>query len=184
MGMRVIEMSISEIVPYANNPRNNDNAVDAVAASIREFGFKVPIIVDKDNVIVAGHTRLKAAKQLGLAVVPVIQADDLTEEQVKAFRIADNKTAELAEWDFEKLEQELGDINMDMSKFGFEELEKEISSGDVEEDDFSEELPEEPKSKVGDVYRLGNHRLMCGDSTKPEDFKNLMGGGCCRHGFH
>lgn len=90
--MKIIEMPISELVPYANNPRNNDNAVDAVAASIREFGFKVPIIVDKDNVIVAGHTRLKAAEKLGLSSVPVIRADNLTEEQVKAFRLADNKT--------------------------------------------------------------------------------------------
>ena len=118
--MKITEMPIAEIVPYANNPRNNDNAVDAVAASIREFGFKVPIIVDKDNVIVAGHTRLKAAEKLGLSFVPVIRADDLTEEQVRAFRLADNKTGELAEWDFRKLEQELDGLRgIDISKMGF-----------------------------------------------------------------
>ena len=126
MGMKVVEMPVSDLVPYENNPRNNDNAVDAVAASIREFGFKVPIIVDKDGVIVAGHTRLKAAKKLGIDVVPVIRADDLTEEQVKAFRLADNKTGELAEWDFEKLKEELSTIEIDMREFGFlvDEIEK------------------------------------------------------------
>lgn len=120
LGMKIIEMPISKIVPYANNPRDNDGAVDAVAASIREFGFKVPVIVDKDNVIVAGHTRIKAAEKLGLSAVPVIRADDLTEEQVRAFRLADNKTSELAEWDFEKLKEELSEIKgIDMSEFGF-----------------------------------------------------------------
>lgn len=118
--MKIIEMPISKIVPYANNPRDNDGAVDAVAASIREFGFKVPVIVDKDNVIVAGHTRIKAAEKLGLSMVPVIRADDLTEEQVRAFRLADNKTGELAEWDFDKLKEELAGINaIDMQEFGF-----------------------------------------------------------------
>ena len=174
--MKIIEMPISKIVPYANNPRDNDGAVDAVAASIREFGFKVPVIVDRDNVIVAGHTRIKAAEKLGLSTVPVIRADDLTEEQVRAFRLADNKTSELAEWDFSKLEAELEEIEMDMAAFGFDELEKEISSGDVEEDDFSEELPEEPKSKVGDVYQLGNHRLICGDCTDAAVIDKLLDG--------
>lgn len=120
LGMKIVELPISKIVPYANNPRDNDGAVDAVAASIREFGFKVPIIVDKDNVIVAGHTRIKAAEKLGLSAVPVIRADDLTEEQVNAFRLADNKTSELAEWDFSKLKEELSEIKgIDMAEFGF-----------------------------------------------------------------
>ena len=117
--MEIIEMSVEQLKPYENNPRKNDDAVDKVAASIREFGFKVPIIVDKDNVIVAGHTRLKAAEKIGLKTVPVIRADDLTEEQVRAFRLADNKTAELAGWDFSALEEELDNIEIDMKQFGF-----------------------------------------------------------------
>ena len=135
-GMKIIEMPISKIVPYANNPRDNDGAVDAVAASIREFGFKVPIIVDRDNVIVAGHTRIKAAEKLGLSAVPVIRADDLTEEQVRAFRLADNKTSELAEWDFRKLEQELDGLRqIDMEQFGFTSLEEQIEALDLDEED-------------------------------------------------
>lgn len=118
--MQIIEKRIDELQPYKNNPRNNDGAVEAVAASIKEFGFKVPIIIDKDNVIVAGHTRLKAAQKLGIQTVPVILADDLTEEQVKAFRLADNKTAEMAGWDFSALEKELAEItDIDMALFGF-----------------------------------------------------------------
>lgn len=116
--MQIIEMDIRDLIPYENNPRRNDAAVDKVAASIQEFGFKVPIIVDKDNVIVAGHTRLKAAEMLGMDKVPVIRADDLSEEKVKAFRLADNKTGEIATWDFAKLEEELLDIEcINMQEF-------------------------------------------------------------------
>ena len=105
--MTIIEKSVKDLKAYENNPRNNDNAVEAVANSIREFGFKVPVIIDGDGVIVAGHTRVRAAEMLGLKTIPCVIADDLTPEQIKAFRIADNKTAELAAWDMEKLEQEL-----------------------------------------------------------------------------
>ena len=118
--MKVVEMAVADLVPYARNPRHNENAVAAVAASIQEFGFKVPIVIDRDNVIVAGHTRMKAAKQLGFKYVPCIVADDLTPDQIKAFRLADNKTAELAEWDLDLLDMELGDIELDMEPFGFE----------------------------------------------------------------
>lgn len=114
-------MPTDDLIPYANNPRRNDTAVDKVANSIKEFGFRVPIVVDADNVIVAGHTRLKAAKKLGLKSVPCVVADDLTEDQIKAYRLADNKVSELAEWDFELLDLELDDIELDMSQFGFEE---------------------------------------------------------------
>lgn len=132
--MEIIEMKIGDIIPYENNPRKNEAAVEAVAKSIKEFGFKVPIIVDCENVIVAGHTRLKAAEKLGLEVVPVIKADDLSEEQIKAFRLADNKTAELAEWDFSKLEEELESISeLDMSAFGFESLEEEAQEKERKE---------------------------------------------------
>lgn len=107
--MDIVSLKLSELHPYENNPRQNDDAVDAVAASIKEFGFKVPIVVDKNNVIVAGHTRYKAAKKLKLKTVPCVVADDLSEEQVNAFRLADNKTGELALWDEEKLDKRAGE---------------------------------------------------------------------------
>ena len=129
--MQVIEKKISDLIPYENNPRKNDIAVDAVMASIKEFKFRVPIIIDKDGVIVAGHTRLKAAKKLGLKTVPCIVADDLTPEQVKAFRLADNKVGELAEWDFEKLDLELEELDFDMTPFGFDEV-GEVSANDID----------------------------------------------------
>lgn len=123
--MEIKMMKTSELIPYINNPRNNDRAVDAVASSINNFGFKVPIVVDGDNEIVNGHTRLKAAKKLGLTEVPVIVADDLTEEQIRAFRLADNKVSELAEWDMEALKVEMEQITMNMQQFGFDvELEE------------------------------------------------------------
>lgn len=118
--MEIIEKRVDELIPYANNPRNNMAAVDSVAQSIKSFGFLVPIIIDKNNVIVAGHTRLYAAKELGLEKVPCISAEDLTEDQVKKFRLVDNKTAEIAEWDFELLKQELAEITgINMAEFGF-----------------------------------------------------------------
>lgn len=118
--MQVINKNVDELIPYEKNPRKNDNAVKYVANSIKEFGFKVPIIIDENNVIIAGHTRLKAAKQLGLTEVPVVIANDLTEDQIKAFRIADNKVAEQAEWDDALLDLEMLDIDLDMSEFGFD----------------------------------------------------------------
>jgi DNA modification methylase len=169
--MKIINFYVNDLVPYEKNPRKNDKAVKAVANSIKEFGFKVPIIVDKNNVIVAGHTRLKAAIKLGLEEVPCIIADDLTEDQIKAFRLADNKVGEIAEWDEAKLLIELQDIQMDMSQFEFD-----INLGkDVEDDDFEVELPDEPVSQRGDVYLLGKHRVMCGDATNAEDMKILCG---------
>lgn len=118
--MKIVEMKVSDLIPYDNNPRFNDQAVDAVASSIREFGFRVPIIVDKGLEIVGGDTRLKAAKKLGLKTVPVIVADDLNEDQIREFRIIDNKSAELADWDLDAMKQELVSISgIDMSEFGF-----------------------------------------------------------------
>ena len=174
--MNIVQMKVVDIIPYEKNPRKNDEAVKYVMESIKEFGFKVPVVIDKDNIIVAGHTRLKAAKKLKLEEVPCIIADDLTEEQIKAFRLADNKVAEKAEWDFDMLAGELDElVDFDMSVFGFEEnvIEEET---EVEEDDFEAELPEEPKAKPGDIYQLGNHRLMCGDSFSPTDIDKLMDG--------
>lgn len=121
--MEIKMVKVADIVPYENNPRNNSEAVEPVKESIRAFGFKVPMILDKENVIVAGHTRYEAAQALGMDEVPVIYADDLSEEQVRKFRIVDNKTAEFAEWDFSKLEEELAELDFGDFDFGFSEKE-------------------------------------------------------------
>ena len=156
--MQIHDISISLLREYDNNPRNNDGAVDAVAKSIREFGFKVPVVVDTDNVIVCGHMRVKAARELGMETVPCIIADDLTPEQIRAFRLADNKTAELAGWDFAKLEEELAALaaEFDMTAFGFH------ADSDVDIDDFFEEAGEKKEKKpktvtcphCGEVFEL------------------------------
>lgn len=124
MELKIEYVDINSIKPYKNNPRHNEEAIPYVMNSIKEFGFKNPIIIDKNNVIIAGHTRLESAKRLGMKEVPIIHADDLTEEQVKAFRLADNKVSEMADWDFSTLTDELKDIDIDMEQFGFEEIEE------------------------------------------------------------
>lgn len=170
--MEIVNKNIKEIKMYENNPRNNDGAVEYVANSIKEFGFKVPIVLDKNNVIVAGHTRYKAAKLLKITEIPCIIADDLSDEQVKAFRLIDNKAAELASWDIDLLNLELENIkDIDMELFNFE-----ISNilDNVVDDEYEVELPEDPKTKTGNIYKLGNHYLMCGDSTNTNDVKKLM----------
>lgn len=177
--MEVKEISISQLHEYDNNPRNNDGAVEAVAESIKQFGFKVPIVIDSENIIIAGHTRLKAARLLGLEKVPCIVADDLTPEQIKAYRLADNKTGELAEWDFEMLERELSGLNaFDMDIFGFDTLPDMMDelSGKSEQLDVDEiaDSIEEPTCKQGDIWQLGQHRLICGDCTDVEVVKELM----------
>ncbi len=167
-----------DLIPYEKNPRHNEEAITAVAKSIEKFGFKVPIVVDASNVIVNGHTRLKAAKYLGLKEVPTIIADDLTPEQIKAFRLADNKVGEIATWDEELLNaelDELADLDFDMTEFGFDLPDIEGEEVEVIEDEFEEELPAEPISKLGDIYQLGRHRLMCGDSTNSLEVEKLMG---------
>lgn len=181
--MKLVSVSLQDLKPYENNPRINDNAVESVMNSIKEFGFKVPVVITKDNVIVAGHTRYKASKKLGLEKVPCIVADDLTEEQIKAFRLADNKVSELAEWDLKKLEIELSSIALDMSLFNFDmaELSTEIDKHkEVEEDNFNvDEALEEistPTVKRGQLWKLGNHFLLCGDSTSKDDVRKLMNG--------
>lgn len=153
--MKIIEMSIDEIKPYDKNPRHNDEAVEKVMASIREFDVQQPIVVDKDNVVIVGHTRLKAAKKLGMKTFPVVVAD-LPEEKAKAYRLADNKTGEFAEWDFDLLNEELDSIlDLDMGEFGFDGLlEEEDELQDVEEDEVPEP-PAEPKAKLGDLWQLG-----------------------------
>lgn len=176
--MQIIEKPIQDIIPYINNPRNNDNAVDAVASSIAEFGFKVPIVIDKNNVIITGHTRHKAAQKLGYDKVPCILADDLTEQQIKAFRLADNKVGELATWDAELLTIELDAITeLDMIDFGFESFGDDDTEQkkDIEEDEIPD-VPDEPTAKLGDIYQLGKHRLICGDSTDAKVIEALMDG--------
>ncbi len=178
--MEIKTIKISEIIPYDKNPRKNDQAVDIVAKSIKEFGFLVPIILDKNNEIVAGHTRIKAAEKLGITEVPCIYAKDLTPEQIKAFRIMDNKSHEYSDWNFNLLKEEfriLDDLEFDLELTGFDL--KEI--GDIweekqpKEDNF--EIPKYPKYKIeqGEIWQLGEHRLMCGDATKREDVGLLMG---------
>lgn len=178
--MNVKEISISKITPYNRNPRDNDKAVEAVANSIEEFGFQQPIVVDKDMVIIVGHTRYKAAQELGLQTVPVVIASDLNEEQVKAYRLADNRTNELATWNEAMLIEEIGQIeDIDMTLFGFGDID--IDGGEsldeVTEDDFEEEDVEDTHDvKEGDIWQLGNHRVMCGSSTNVEDVKKLTEG--------
>lgn len=173
--MQIIEKNIKELIPYEKNPRKNDKSVDKVAQSIDQFGFRVPVVIDKDNIIVCGHTRYKAAQKLHLASVPCVVADDLTDEQIKAYRLADNKVGEDSEWDMDLLQGELSDIiDIDMTDFGFQiDFDEDV---DCNEDNFSAELTNNPKSKLGDIYKLGNHRLMCGDSTLIDDVERLMGG--------
>lgn len=142
--MEIVEKKVSELKAYENNPRKNDNAVEAVANSIKEFGFKVPIVIDGNNIIVCGHTRLKAAMKLGMETVPCIIANGLTDEQIKAFRLADNKTAELATWDFSKLFDEIQGINLDMTDFGFPNTDQ-MLEGIFEEEEFEEEKEEDTK---------------------------------------
>jgi len=177
---------IDAITPYDRNPRLNDDAVDAVAASLAEFGFRQPIVVDGNGVIIVGHTRWKAAKKLGLAQAPVHVATDLTDEQVRAYRIADNKTGELAEWDFEILPIEIAELqggNIDMEDFGFDsrELTQLIDAGNGVEQGLTDpddvpEPPDDPITQPGDIWVLGDHRLMCGDSGSEADLDHLLDG--------
>ena len=144
--MQIVNKKIEELKPYENNPRFNDDAVEYVANSIKEFGFKVPIVIDRNNVIVAGHTRYKASIELGLEEVPCIIADDLTDEQIKAFRLADNKVSEQASWNYDLLDLELDDIlELDMSDFGF------LKHEDVNLDDFFEENNEKKEEKKNTI---------------------------------
>lgn len=184
--MKITLTPIDDVKPYDRNPRLNDPAVEAVARSLKEFGFRQPIVVDAEHVIVVGHTRWKAAKQMGLAKVPVHVATDLSAEQIKAYRIADNQTATLAEWDYDLLPLELSDLqsmNYELGLLGFaeDELNRLLASGDAtgegltDEDDIPEP-PDDPITQPGDIWVLGKHRLMCGDSSKPADLDLLLDG--------
>lgn len=151
--MKKIEIKyipIDDIKPYKNNPRLNEDAIPYVMNSIKEFGFKNPIILDKNNVIVAGHTRLESAKRLDIKEVPVIYADDLTEEQIKAFRLADNKVAEKSMWDFELLDDELKELELNMEDFGFENIDINLDIDDSQfvQDTEITKTKEEPKEII------------------------------------
>ncbi len=173
---------IDKPIPYARNPRRNEAAVDVVAASLKEFGQRRAIVVDKEGVIVVGHTQLLAAKNLGLAQVPVHVAKDLTPAQIKAYRIMDNKSHEAAVWDTELLGLEIEDLkdldfDIDLTGFSMDELNA-LLAQPVESTPADDEVPEPPKvpvTKPGDLWLLGDHRLLCGDSTKTEDVERVMG---------
>ena len=181
--MQIIELKIGDIKPYENNPRVNDGAVESLAEIIQKLGFRNPILVNRDHVIIEGHTRWEACKRLGMESIPCIVEDDLTEEQEKALRIADNKVAEIAEWDEDKLKVEmkwLKDAGFDLALLTFEDDELDallggeaVSPGQTESNAVPE-APEVADSQPGVVYVLGPHRLLCGDSTKAEDVKKLV----------
>ena len=182
--MKIELWPISRVKPYFRNPRVNDHAVDAVAASIREFGFRQPIVVDAEGVIIIGHTRWKAALKLGLEKVPVHVAKDLSPEKVRALRIADNKTHELSDWDFELLGVEVTELlnaDFDISVLGFSDEEiqdlfqAEVQDGLCDPDDVPAP-PDEATTQLGDIILLGDHRLLCGDSSKPADVDRLLDG--------
>lgn len=173
--MEIKWLKIEDVKPYANNAKLHDKTQIAnVAESIKQFGWQQPIVVDSDGVIIVGHCRYSAAKKLKLKEVPCVVADNLSDEQVKKYRLLDNKTNE-SDWDLGLLSDDLG--GLDFSGFDVEwGIVDEEQESEVVDDDFEIEVPEEPKAKIGQIYRLGRHRLMCGDSTKQEDVEKLMGG--------
>lgn len=182
--MQTEAVDIGKVIPYARNPRRNDAAISKVAASLQEFGWQQPIVVDADMVVVAGHTRLEAARSLGMTEVPVHVAAGLTPEQVKAYRIADNRVGQEAEWDEELLRLELGELEslefpLDLTGFDADELgvfmADPIEEGKTDPDEVPE-LPEEATTKVGDLWLLGQHRLLCGDSAIQTDLDILLNG--------
>ena len=181
--MKIEQAALDSVTPYARNPRNNADAVAKVAASIKEYGWRQPIVIDEERVIIAGHTRLMAAQRLGLEKVPVHIATGLTPQQVKAYRLADNRVAAEAEWDRDLLALELGELNnedYDLTVTGFDddELAALLASGaeGLTDPDDIPDVPEEPQTVIGDVWLLGNHRLVCGDSTNADDVAKCLTG--------
>lgn len=174
--MQIIEKRLDELHPYEKNPRKNEAAVQNVANSIKEFGFKVPIVIDKNGVIVTGHTRYLAAQELGLETVPTIMADDLTPKQIKAFRIADNKTAEKASWDEALLKEELKDIldDFDMTEFGFGDFELTILTEDLDPEPYDEELVE-AYSRDESAYLVKKRVIITYKAEQEEEVKALLG---------
>ena len=183
---KIVNLKIADLKPYPENPRDNDNAVPGVVASIRQYGFIGAIIVNKDKVIINGHTRVKAMKEMGADTIPAIVVDHLTPEQERALRIADNKTGEVATWNMDLLKAELKalqEAGFDMGAMGFDtsELDELLNGDSVEtgqtDPDDAPDVPEEAVSKLGEVYVLGRHLLLCGDSTKADDVAKVCGNG-------
>jgi site-specific DNA-methyltransferase (adenine-specific) len=173
--LALVVLQMADLHPYEKNPRNNDAAVDAVVESIKQCGYIAPIIVDEDGVILAGHTRYKALQKLGKTEVECIVKEGLTEEQKRKYRLLDNKTNELADWDMELLAVELADLDFGDLDLNWG-LDLEEDRPEAIDDDYDKPAPEVPRAKPGDIWQLGRHRLMCGDSTKLEDVERLMGG--------
>lgn len=174
--MEIIKLKIADIVPYDKNPRKNDGAVDAVAESIKQCGYCAPIVIDEDNVILAGHTRLKALKKLKYKECECVRKVGMTEEQKRKYRLLDNKTNELAEWDIDLLKGELDGLDFLDFDFGFDIGIESEPQAIVEDDAPEVDNQAEPITKLGDIWQLGRHRLMCGDSTNAENIALLMGG--------
>lgn len=173
----LIYKRVEELQLNTKNPRKNEHAVDTVAKSIEKYGFKAPLIIDKKNIVYCGNTRLKAARKLGLEEVPCIVVRDLTEKEIREYALLDNKTNEIADWDLEMLAEELKELSLEEFALDWEIPELESEKEIVEDNcDIEEKLEEEPICKRGEVWKLGNHRLMCGDSTKKEDMQKLMKG--------
>ena len=168
-------LPIEELKPYERNAKLHPKAqIEQIKKSIKDFGFNDPVAVWKDNEIIEGHGRLIAAKELGLTEIPIIRLDDLTDQQRRAYMLAHNKLTMNSDFDVELLSKEIENIiDFDMTDFGFDSL---FETEEVIEDDYQESLPEEPQAKLGDIYQLGRHRLMCGDSTSQEDVQKLLDG--------
>ena len=180
--MEIKNLDINLILPYKNNPRKiSDTAIEKVANSIKNFGFRQPIVVDKNNIVVVGHTRLQASRKLGLQQVPVLVADNLTEDQINAYRLADNRTNEESQWQNDLLKLELQDLqfkNFDLNLTAFDDFELDDllfeEKYGLTDDDAAPEVPKEAKTQYGQVFKLGQHKLICGDSSKIEDLQKIM----------
>jgi ParB-like chromosome segregation protein Spo0J len=178
------QVEINSIIPYEKNAKEHTKIqIKKIADSIKEFGFTQPVVVDKNNVVIVGHGRLLAAKSLELKEVPVIKLDNLTEEQVNAYRLTDNKLNE-SKWNMNLVIEELKTLNIAGFNIELTGFSADLVQDEDEKDNKVPELPKQPKTKLGDVYELGKHRILCGDSTSKEDMQKLMGGGTSRYCFY
>ena len=177
---KIESVEVGLLVPYANNAKiHGKNQLEMLKKSIQEFGFLTPCLIDKDYNLIAGHGRVMAAKALGMKEIPCVYVEGLSEEQRRAYILADNRLGELGEWDMDLVFEELNSLNymdFDVSLTGFDFDGMNSSKPEAEEDDFEEDIPEEPKSKPGDLYQLGKHRLICGDSSDVTVMQKLLGG--------
>jgi hypothetical protein len=180
--MQIQMFSLDKLIPYHRNPRKNDHAVDRMAAAIREYGFKIPILARSNGAVVDGHLRLKAAQKLGLSEVPVILCDEWSEAQVKAFRLLVNRSASWADWNDEFVALEIADLkaldfNLDLTGFDAKEIDRFLFGDKNEDTDAVPEVPEGPVSRLGDLWLCGGHRVLCGDATSAEAVARLLAGG-------